>query len=287
MAFAVGLNLVIAVAEVIGGLASRSLSLLSDALHNFSDGLAVFLSLVAIRVGRRKSTPRRTFGYRRVEILVALLNASVLVVIAVFLFREAVLRLLNPQEIDGTLMLIVAAVGFVANILAVLLLHRGSRASLNIRTAYLHLMADTVSSLAVLFGGVAIQLFQIYWIDPVLTFAIGIYVLREGFRVLLETIDILMQSAPADVDLEEVRKAVERLPEVENLHHVHIWRLSDREVFFEGHVALAPSVDPSQLDDVRGRIETVLTESFRITHTTVQLEFSCCEDTDLIKQRHG
>lgn len=286
MAFAVGLNLVISIAEVIGGLASRSLSLLSDALHNFSDGLAVLLSLVAIRVGRRRSTPHRTFGYRRVEILVALLNASVLVIIAVFLFREAVVRLLNPQEIDGTLMLIVAAIGFVANILAVLLLHRGSRASLNIRTAYLHLMADTVSSLAVLLGGLAILLFQIYWLDPILTFAIGLYVLREGFRILIETIDILMQSAPADVDLEEVRTAVERLPEVENLHHVHIWRLSDKEVFFEGHVALAPTVDPSQLDDVRTRIETVLTEGFRITHTTVQLEFSCCEDTELIKQRH-
>jgi cobalt-zinc-cadmium efflux system protein len=286
MAFAVGLNLVITVAEVIGGLASRSLSLLSDALHNFSDGLAVFLSLVAIRVGRRKSTPRRTFGYRRIEILVALLNASVLVVIAVFLFREAVLRLMDPQEIDGILMLVVAGIGFLANILAVLLLHSGSRASLNIRAAYVHLMADTVSSLAVLLGGLAIQLFQVYWIDPILTLAIGIYVLREGFRVVMETIDILMQSAPADVDLEEVREAVERLPEVTSLHHVHIWRLSDREVFFEGHVALAASVDPSQLDDVRSRIETVLTENFRITHTTVQLEFTCCEDTDLIKQQH-
>jgi len=239
-----------------------------------------------MRVGRRKSTPRRTFGYRRAEILVALLNASVLVAIAVFLFREAVLRLLNPQEIDGALMLIVAAIGFVANILAVLLLHRGSRASLNIRTAYLHLMADTVSSLAVLLGGLAIQLFQIYWIDPLLTFAIGLYVLREGFRVVIETVDILMQSAPADVDLVEVRDAVEGLPEVANLHHVHIWRLSDKEVFFEGHITLAPTVDPSQLDNARSRIETVLTESFRITHTTVQLEFSCCEDTELIKQRH-
>ena len=169
------LNVFITVVEIIGGIMANSLALLSDALHNLSDTIAILLAYIAAKVSRRSSNERKTFGYKRVEILAAFFNALVLIGISVFLVYEAIFRFSHPEPVKGLLMLVVATAGLIFNLLAVLLLKKYSGASLNIRSAYLHLLGDTLSSVAVIIGGVLIYFFEIYWVDPLITILISIY----------------------------------------------------------------------------------------------------------------
>ena len=186
------LNFIITLVEVIGGLLSGSLSLLSDALHNFSDGVSVIVSFIALRLSKRENTLKNTFGYKRAEILAALFNSSFLIIISFFLFKEAYLRIQHPQNIDSKIMIAVALVGFAANTFSVFLLKPGSKDNINIRSAYLHLFSDSLSSLGVIIGGILIYFFNITIVDPILTFAIGAYVLKEGFDIIKQSINILM-----------------------------------------------------------------------------------------------
>lgn len=281
------LNFVITIGQVIGGILSNSLALLSDALHNFSDGLAIVLAYIANRIGKRNSTAKRTFGYKRIEILVALFNSVVLVVISIYLFYEAYKLFIHPQEIDGTLMLWVAILGLIANLIAVFLLQRDSKHSLNVKAAYLHLIGDTLSSVAVIAGSIFIIVYDIYWIDPLLTFIIGIYILKETYSILKETIDILMQSAPKNIDLDKIRTEVENIDCVRNIHHVHVWRLSENEVHFECHVELKKNLKVSETDDLIIDIEKHLSENHNINHVTVQFEFLPDHDKNFIHQKHS
>jgi len=172
------LNIIITVAEVIGGIISGSLSLISDALHNFSDAISVIISYIAINLKGKDNSYKHTFGYKRAEILAAVINSSVLVTISIYLFYEAILRFQNPEPIKGVLMTIVALIGLVANIIGTLLLKRDAATSMNIRSSYLHLLTDAISSVAVILGGLAILFWNIYWIDPVLTILIAAYITR-------------------------------------------------------------------------------------------------------------
>lgn len=276
------LNFVIAVAEIIGGILSNSLSLISDALHNLSDGLAVFIAWVAHRISKRPSNSRRTFGYKRIEILAAFLNALVLAGISLYLFYEAALRLMDPQPVKGLMMLIVASIGLLANLVAVLLLHGDSDKNINIKAAYLHLLGDTLSSVAVIIGGVLIFYFEIYWVDPVVTIIIGIYILRETWRVLKQVNDILMQGTPAGLDLELICKDLEKIPEIANVHHVHSWNLDDHSIHFECHVDLKQDKRLSETESLQQRIEKLLREKYGISHLTIQFEHRWCDDQRLI-----
>jgi cobalt-zinc-cadmium efflux system protein len=271
------LNFVITAVEVVGGLVSGSLSLLSDALHNFSDALAILVSYAALKLSRRASTPQKTFGYKRAQILAALLNAAVLIVIAFFLFKEAVERLGAPVAIDGRLMGAVAVVGLLANLLAVLLLHRDAAKNINIRSAYLHLMADTLSSVAVVLGSLLVYFGELYWVDPVLTMLIGIYILKKGYGVLKESVNILMQSTPAHLDVGIIKGEIEKIEAVLNCHHIHLWQLDDRQVHFEAHIKVAQDYTISQTDEVIRRIESLLRERFAISHVTLQFEYEKCD----------
>ncbi len=276
------LNLIITVAEVVGGLVSNSLALLSDALHNMSDTFAVLIAFVANRVGRKGSTPKKTFGYKRVEILAALFNAVVLVVITVFIFVEAIKRIEHPEPIKGVIMFIVATIGLIANLAAVVMLRKDKARNINIRAAYLHLFGDTVSSVAVIAGSVFIIFFDVTWLDPVLTFIIGIYILKETFEILKESVDILMQSAPKDIDLKEIKNALEGIKEIDNIHHVHIWNLNDQQVHFECHIELKEDLKLSATEELRMRVEKILIDKFNVSHVTIQLEYNCCSDDSLI-----
>ncbi|MCK5737581.1 cation transporter, partial [bacterium] len=177
------LNVMITAAEVAGGLISGSLALLSDAVHNFSDVISIIVSYVALRLSRRKSTPARTFGFKRAEVLAALFNSSGLIIISFFLFKEAWLRLINPESINTSVMLLVAVIGLMGNLISVLLLRQHSQQNLNVKSAYMHLLSDTLSSVAVILGGVAIYFYKIYWLDPLLVFFIGLYILRESYLI--------------------------------------------------------------------------------------------------------
>jgi cobalt-zinc-cadmium efflux system protein len=279
------LNLLVTIAEVIGGLVSNSLALLSDALHNLGDTSAIFIAFLANLISKKEGTSKKTFGFKRIEILAALFNAIVLVVIIIYLFIEAWHRLNNPMPVKGLIMLIVAVVGLVANLLSVLLLKKHAVQSINIRAAYLHLIGDTVSSFVVILTAILIYFFNIYWIDPLVTFFLGIYLLWETYRILKTALDILMQATPEGLDLNLVKEALETIPAIDNIHHVHAWNLSDQDIHFECHVDLTSDIRISETEIIREAIEEVLKERFRITHVTIQYEYNCCEDKNMIHIR--
>ncbi len=271
LALVVGLNLLITVAEVVGGLVSGSLSLLSDALHNLSDGVAIVIAWVAIRLRGRPRTDRHTFGLRRAEVIAAVVNAGTLVAISVYLFVEAWRRFRDPQPIQGGLMAAVAGVGLVANVVGTLLLRPGAQGSMNLRAAYLHLLTDAVSSVGVLLGGLAVVLWGAAWVDPVLTVLIAAYVLYESVSILRRALDVFLLAAPPETSLAEIRAAILEDPEVCGLHHVHLWEVAEGDVHFEAHVALDDR-PLSAASAVRERLAAMLHDRFDITHTTLQLE---------------
>jgi cobalt-zinc-cadmium efflux system protein len=279
------LNVIITIAEVVGGLLSNSLALLSDAVHNLGDTIAVFLAYLANRVSRLSANERKTFGYKRIEILTALLNAVTLIVITVFLFREAWLRFNNPEPVKGVIMFVVATVGLLANLIAVLLLKNGSHKNLNTKAAYLHLLGDTISSVAVIIGSVLIIWFNITWIDPLITIIVGLYILKETYTVLREAIDILMQATPKNIDITAIQASLEKFEEIDNIHHVHIWNLNDSQVHFECHADVSNDMKISETGPVLTKIETLLKNNFGISHVTIQFEHYCCEEKELINIR--
>lgn len=277
------LNFIITIAEIIGGLMANSLALMSDALHNLSDGIAVLIAYIANKISKRSSNERRTFGYKRIEILAAFFNALVLIIIITYLFYEAVLRLYEPEPIKGLIMLVVAVIGLVANLIAVLLLRKDAHANLNIKSAYLHLLGDTLSSVAVIIGGILIYFFEIFWVDPLITILIGIYIIKETWSILKETVDILMQGTPGNIKVSQIQHAIEKLDPIENIHHVHVWSLSDSQVHFECHIDLKKDLKVSKTDDIKREIEEILHDEFDIHHVTIQFEFNVCDEKKVIK----
>lgn len=281
--FTIILNFVITIAEIIGGIISGSLALISDALHNFSDGISVIISYIALKLKSKKNSLKHTFGLKRAEILAAVINASVLIVICVYLFYKAVLRFMEPQEINASVMSIVAFIGLIANLLAVVLLKKFSRDSLNIRSAYLHLLGDTYSSVAVIIGGITIAIWHINWIDPFLTILIGLYIIKESYDILGEAIHVLMEGAPLNISIEEIENDVVIIDGVEDIHHIHLWMVGDNDIHLEAHVNIN-DMKISESDLLRKKIEELLKEKFNITHTTLQFECNQCLDSGLIHQ---
>ena len=271
------LNFLITIAEVIGGLLSGSLSLISDALHNFSDGVAIIITYIAMKLSKKPKTFKYTFGFKRAEILAAIINSSTLIIISFFLIKEAVERFYNPSPITGSLMLIVATIGLIANVVGTLLLKKGSEDNLNMRAAYFHLLSDAVSSLAVIIGAVFIIVFKIYWLDPILTILISLYILKEAYSITKEAIEVLMMSAPDGIDIQEIQGEIEKLPEVINIHHLHIWKLNDNQIHFETHIEVNDSLI-SNLMPLKIEIEEILEHKFKISHTTIQFEISQCDN---------
>lgn len=277
----VALNFVISVAEIIGGLISGSLSLISDALHNFSDGIAVILSYIAIKYKMKPSNKNFTFGYKRAEILAAVFNAAVLIGISLYLFVEAYERFLNPGKIEGDLMIIVASIGLAANIIGTLLLKAGSKDSINIKSAYLHLLSDAVSSFGVIVGGIFIYYSDIYWIDPLLTVLISIYIIKESYEIVRESVNVLMMAAPPDIEIDKIVKELLKLDELTNIHHVHIWRITENEIHFEAHAEVR-DIHVSETEIILNKIEKILHNKFDIHHVTIQFECDRCNIKNIV-----
>ncbi|BAL80441.1 cation diffusion facilitator family transporter [Caldisericum exile] len=276
------MNIIITVLEVVFGILSRSLSLVSDSMHNLSDTISGILTLWTLRLSERKHNERFTFGYRRSQIISAFVNSSVLLVIAALLIREAILRFLTPEVINVSLMLPVAVVGLIANSISVILLHSHAH-NLNIRSAYLHLLSDALSSVAVVLGAIFMWIFRIYWIDPLLTVLIAIYMGYEAFEIVKESTLILLETTPSTIDLKEVEKSVCDVPGVVNIHHVHIWRLDDETTLLEAHVNVLPNTSVEETKNIRLKIEEILRKDFGIAHTNIQFECNEHLEDKLIK----
>ncbi len=278
------LNIVITVAQVIGGLVSGSLSLLSDALHNFSDVISLIVSYVASRLSKQKASIGRTFGYKRAEILAAFINASTLIIVAVLLIIEAVKRFKNPQEVESGLVIWLSFVAIIGNGLSVLLLRKDSKNNINMRSAYLHLLTDMLASVAVLIGGLLMKYYQIFLVDSLLTLLIALYLIWVGFDLLKTSTKMLMLFTPDEINIKHVVTAVNKLPKVSKLHHVHIWNLSDDELHLEAHLDLKEDISTTAFNDLLLDIENVLHKEFNINHVTIQPEFNKEDPKEVIVQ---
>lgn len=278
------LNILITVAQVIGGLISGSLSLLSDALHNFSDVLSLIVSYVASKLSRQKASINRTFGFKRAEILAAFVNAITLVVVAILLIIEAVKRFKTPEEIQSNLVIWLSLIAIVANGFSVLLLKSDSEKNINIRSAYLHLLTDMLASVAVLVGGLLMKYYQLYWVDSVLTFLIALYLIWVGYDLLKTSTKMLMLFTPDHINIKDVVRAVNKLPKVSKLHHVHIWNLSDHELHLEAHLDLNEDISTTEFNELLHEIEELLHHKFEINHVTIQPEFNKIDPKEVIVQ---
>ncbi len=268
------LNLVFALAEMIAGMAAGSLSLMSDAWHNFGDVIGLALSWVALQHVERPATGRKTFGYHRATILAALGNGLALAGITLWLFYEAIQRLWRPDLPEGTVMMAVAGIGFVLNLAVALSLKRAI-GDVNIRSAYLHLMVDALVSLGVVAAGVIILLTGWGLIDSLLSFVIGSLILVGVWDIVSETLNVLMEGVPRGLDLDRVRDAVRSFPEVKDAHDLHLWSLSSRVYALSCHLQVA-DLPVSQGTVLLERISRMLRERFGIAHTTIQLEAEAC-----------
>ena len=270
------LNLSITVVQILGGITSNSLSLISDALHNLGDSSALVIAFLANRVSRKEPDYRMTFGYKRVEIIAALFNGIVLIAICLFLFYEAYRRLRFSNPVHGSLMVSVAFFGLVANLSSMILLRKGKENNLNIKAAYLHMLGDAFASASVIVGGIFVWRFGIYWIDPVVSILIGCYIIHETRHVIKETVDILMQSCPEGMDILQIKEQLEKIDNIDNIHHVHLWRLDDSQVHFEAHVNLKRNIPVKEITGIRDLAENILKEHFQISHATLQFGYECC-----------
>jgi cobalt-zinc-cadmium efflux system protein len=285
LGISIALNFLITAVETAGGLLSGSLSLLSDALHNFSDALALIISLIALRLGARENSEEKTFGYKRAEIIAAFINSLALILISVFLFKEAFGRFAHPVEIKTGLMLAVASIGLAANAASAFMLKSGAEENMNMRAAYLHLFSDALSSVGVILGALCIRYFGLPWVDPLLTIIIGAYVLYEGYQIAADTLKVLMQYAPAGLDVRDIEKDINALDGVKDLHHLHVWTLSEHDIHLEAHINMAADLRLSDCCLFKEKVEHLLHERYDINHATIQFEYNSCGGEGLIKRK--
>ncbi len=279
------LNVIITVAQLIGGFISGSLALISDAVHNFSDVISLIISYIAnILTRKKKQTKQYTFGYKRAEIIAAFINAVSLIVIAVFLGIEAFQRFSVQLEIKTELVIWLAILGIAVNGFSVLLLKKDANNNLNMKTAYLHLLTDMLTSVAVLIGGLLMKYYQIYWIDAVLTLIISCYLIYMSWDILLTSLKILMLFAPKHIKIDEVVQEVSLVEGVKNIHHVHIWQLNDHDCHFEAHIEFKEDIKLSDFDVVCEQVEKLLLDKFHIQHCNLQPEYNRSDSKEIIIQ---
>jgi len=272
--------------EFIGGIWSGSLALLSDSLHVLFDATALILSYIAIVMAARPATDRHSYGLHRMEILAALINGVVLFATSGWILYESVERFFNPQGIHTAGMLLIAAVGFAVNLAVTFLLHQHHHHDLNVRSAYLHVLGDTLASAAVIIGGIVMHYTGWYAIDPVLGFAIGILLVWGSGRLVYESLHILMEGVPRGMTVEEVVEAVKAVPGVGDFHRVHIWSLCSHIRALSAHIIIDGSHDIS-VEAALEKVNTLLEERYHITHTTLQSEcLNCNSEGHLVTPLH-
>jgi len=278
------LNIIITVTQVIGGLISGSLSLLSDALHNFSDVVSLIISYIADLFTKKEASFKRTFGYKRAEIIAAFVNSATLIIIAFYLVYEAIERFFNPQEIESGLVIWLALLAIFANGFSVLLLKSEAKENMNMRSAYLHLFTDMAASVAVLVGGLLMKYFQWFWVDSVLTILIAFYLLYMGYDLLKTSFKVLMLFTPEDINLKKINKTILQIPEIKNIHHIHIWQLNEKEVHMEAHIDFYKDITLTEFEKILSKIEEILYQDFGINHINIQPEFQKCDSKDMVVQ---
>ena len=270
------------IVEGIAGFLTNSLALLSDAGHMLTHMIALLISLGAIMFASRPPTARKTYGFYRLEILAALFNGATLFLITLWIFFHAYKRIINPEPIASGHMFIVAIVGLLVNLACAYIL-KTSHGSLNIKSAFMHMMADTFSSLVVVFGAIIMHYTQWYILDPALSILICIVILVWSYQLITESVDILLEATPKDVDLENVVKSISELDEIEGVHDVHIWTITSGMYAMSAHIYIK-DIMVSETQQIMSNINTLVNEKFSIGHTVIQFESNVCSDNPHLKK---
>lgn len=274
---AISINLLLTLIEGVAGILSGSLSLLADAVHNFSDVGSLLLAFVARKVARRQADERRTFGYGRAEVIGALINLTALVVIAVYLVVEAILRYFSPQIIDGWTVLFVASAALVIDLATAALLYKQSRESVNLRAAFLHNLTDALASVGVIVVAFAVIQYEFYLADVLITLVISAYIIWQSLAVMRTAIAVLMQSVPDRFDLHKIVASLSAIDGVRDVHHVHIWQIDEHDAFFEAHVVI-DDCDLVEIESIKRTIKQRLAAEFAIHHSTLEFESQATAD---------
>ncbi len=265
-------NIIITAAEFIGGILSGSLALLSDAWHNLSDVFSLILGYAGEKISEKERSKNYTFGLKRFEVLIAFVNALSLIGVGAFIVYEAVERFRTPVEIDISIMIPVAIIGLLGNALSILVLSRNRDDNLNMKSAFMHLFYDTISSVAVIGGGVIIYFTHLLWLDLVISLIIVVMIVISSISIIRESLRIFLQGTPSHIELDDVYSSIVSVKDVDDIHGLHVWSVSSTEVFLSCHVNLCKG-DSINSDDVIVAINDMLREDYDIDHTTIQVEY--------------
>ncbi|WP_152184340.1 cation diffusion facilitator family transporter [Sulfurimonas indica] len=268
------LNIIITLSQIIGGIFSGSLALLSDAMHNFSDVLTLLIAWLANRLAQKSSTQNRTFGYKRAEILATLFNASVLIVIGVFLIVEVFQKFYHPEAINSLYVIWLGVLSIVLNSVSVLLVKDDAHTNMNIKAAYLHLLTDVMTSVAVVGGGLLMYYYDLFWLDPLVSLLIALYLISASFKLVKESVSILMQFTPSSIDVQELIAMIKSLDAIDNVHHIHLWRLNDHDIHAEAHLDFTENVTLEKASQIIDILEEKLADTFGINHVIFQCEYN-------------
>lgn len=279
--WSVVLNLGITAGQLIGGLVSGSMALLSDALHNFSDVLTLVISYVANRLAKKKFTIKHTFGFQRAEILAAFINSATLIALAVFLGIEAFNRIMHPKPIASGVVIWLAVASILVNGASVLLIQSDAKKNLNIKSAYLHLFTDMLTSVAVLAGGLFMKYAHVFWVDGLITLLIAGYLIYSGWSLFRESINIIMLFTPTNIDIAALTSRIEAIEGIKNLHHLHLWKLTDQKINMEAHVDVTRNQTMTQFESQLKQIQAI-THEMGIHHVTIQPELNVADNKELI-----
>ena len=277
--WAIVVNMLLAFAQIIGGIISGSLALIADAIHNLSDALALVVAFVARKIARRPANKRMTYGYGRAEVVAALINYTTLIVIGLYLTYEAIFRFFNPTGVDGWIVVIVAGIAFVVDSTTTLLTYSLSKKSMNIRAAFLHNVADALSSIAVIVAGILILLYDWRLVDPLVTLLIAGYILWQSFVEIGAVIRILMLGSPLDIDTAKVLERIRIVAGINDVHHVHLWQMQEKENALDAHIMIAQD-QWANVEAIKETVKSMLRDDFSICHTTLEIECSthACND---------
>ncbi len=286
VAWAVAVNLALTLAQVVGGILSGSLALIADALHNFSDAIALIIAFWARKIARRPADDAMSFGYGRAEVVAALVNYTTLIVLALYLTYEGVMRFLTPEPINGWMVVWIAALALVVDLVTAALTYSMSKDSMNIRAAFLHNLADALGSVAVIVAGSLVIIYGWNWVDPLVTLMIAGYILWHVKAEISGVVRVLMLGSPQGLEIEQVAGAVEAVDGVEGLHHIHLWAMQEHDAALEAHLVIKAG-DWGQADAIKGAVKQVLKDRFGIAHSTLELECSAHACKEAKRIGHG
>ncbi|MBU0670955.1 cation diffusion facilitator family transporter [Patescibacteria group bacterium] len=281
---AISLTSVILIVEIVGGFLSNSLALLSDAGHMLVDFLALMMALVAVRLATRPATNKQTFGYYRFEVLAALFNGVLLVLVSVYIAYEAVLRLFSPEPISGSITLVVAIIGLIANLISMAVIRKTGLGSheghnheddINLRGAFWHILSDALTSVGVIIAAIVILLTGWLYIDAIISLIIVVLIMRGAVKLIIDSGEILLESAPKNIDLDEVKQEIEKFGKIKCVHDLHIWTITSGKYALAGHVQIE-DIKISETDKLIEDIRKMLEDKFQIEHATIQFEFNKC-----------